>query len=199
MEGKCDLDSVVVLGDSSVASTVSWRALCLVRIFSLGNNCLKCLGGQALDCTPDMRGDMSRSDCDLLWFSLCPNYMGEEAENNLELCTERSDRNERRKNLEYLLQSSLDFCAVTNLLFCGSCYCRDCHTRLFRCPSKSFVCCHCSHWQDLCKSSQKKQSLRIDSTEWLLFYSCSIYIIITPNLLRHSKAYSKPHTHRSVG
>lgn len=178
MEGKCDLDSLVVLGDSSVASTVSWRALCLLRIFSLGNNCLKCPGGQALDCTPDMKGDMSRSDCDLLWFSLCQNCMGEEAGNNLELCTERSDRNERMKKLQYLLQSLVGLlCCDKPAVLWQLLLQRLSHPR---CPSKSFCLLPCPHCQDLYRSSQKKQSLRIDSTEWLLFYSCIIYIIITP-------------------
>lgn len=69
-------------------------------------------GGQALDCTPGMKGDRSWTDCDLLWFALCQNYMEKEAGNNMELCSERSDRNKRGKKLDYLLQPSLDFYAV---------------------------------------------------------------------------------------
>lgn len=69
-------------------------------------------GGQALDCTPGMKGDRPWTDCDLLWFALCQNCMEKEAGNNMELCSERSDRSKRGKKLDYLLQPSLDFYAV---------------------------------------------------------------------------------------
>lgn len=66
---------------------------------SLGNNYLKCLRWPSSGIAHLTRREISHELTDLLWFSLCQNYVEEEAGNNLELCTERSDTNKRERSL----------------------------------------------------------------------------------------------------